>query len=85
MMEWQKLCKVQKKIWVPNGRLIVKTVLKQCYVRKKKYIKDHCYPLPPTPPRPIPFKVTSVDFSGAIFLRNEDELQKSTLTAMLFT
>ena len=68
---WSTTCLVQKEFWIPQGRNVVKKILRQCVVCRYDIRKAFKYPgLPPLPPGHVqyvrPFNCTGVDFMGAI-------------------
>lgn len=75
------LSKIREQYWIPQGRQIVKNVLKTCYICKR--LEGQRFALPPTPPLPVervqnayPFEVTGVDYSGAVQLNDSSQVDK---------
>ena len=74
--------------WLPRGRQVIKKVLKKCVTCAKVQAKS--YGSPSEPPLPaarvtdsLPFQITGCDYTGAIDIRNGENLCKAYL--VLFT
>ena len=82
------LAHVRQNYWIPRGRQVVKSILKQCMHCRRYDQKTMEYPGPPALPtdrvrKGRPFEVTGVDYTGAIQITGEEVPRK--LYICLFT
>lgn len=69
------MTQIREKFWIPAIRQCVKSILRKCIVCLK--VAGRPYPAPEEPPLPKvrvqespPFTITGVDFTGALFVRD---------------
>ena len=82
------LTAIRQSCWIPTGRQYVKTLLRKCTTCRKHSGKPYTVPDPPPLPKTRtldapPFTVTGVDFTGALYVRQNSEELKAYIC--LFT
>ncbi|XP_065917809.1 uncharacterized protein [Dysidea avara] len=75
------LTAIRQSYWIPRGRQYVKMLLRQCTICKRHSGKPYATPDPPPLPKTRtldapPFTVTGVDFTGALYVRQNSEEMK---------
>jgi len=82
------LTALQQSFWIPSGRQYVKKLLRKCFVCRRH--SGRPYATPESPPLPKvrvqdvpPFSITGVDFTGALYVKQNSEEVKVYLC--LFT
>ena len=81
------LIAVRSKFWVLKGRQLVRRIVKSCLVCRRYLPIRLQVPMAPLPEdrvsRSYPFQTSGVDFTGPIYVRNGNNVEKSYIT--LFT
>ncbi|XP_053395587.1 uncharacterized protein LOC128555850 [Mercenaria mercenaria] len=80
---------IRQKFWIPAILQCVKTIIRKCVMCRKVTGKSYAFPDPPPLPRcrvedTVPFTVTSVDFTGALYVRSKNETEEKAYIC-LFT
>lgn len=77
----QTLSNIRYNYWIPQGRAVVRSVLRSCLVCRRH--EGGPYKMPPMPPLPksrvrsaIPFSRTGLDYLGPMFIKSGEELKK---------
>ena len=77
----QTLSLIRQKYWIPQGRAVVKRVLKGCTICRR--YEGGPYRMPLMPPIPVervsvsaPFSYTGVDYFGPLYMKTKKETQK---------
>ena len=75
------LTAIRQRFWIPTGRQQIKSQLRQCIICRKHSGKPYQIPDPPPLPQirtcaSIPFTITGIDFTGALYVRNNHTEEK---------
>ena len=75
------LTAIRQRFWIPTGRQQIKSQLRQCVICRKHGGKP--YQIPDPPPLPhirtcasVPFTITGIDFTGALYVYNNNTEEK---------
>ena len=76
--------------WIPAAWRVVAKLLRKCVICRR--VAGKPFPIPDPPPLPLarvqdgpPFSVTGVDFTGAMYVRNEGAIGEYKVYVCLFT
>ena len=69
------LTAIRQEYWIPSARRIVRTILRKCLIYQKVVGRPYQAPDPPQlikarKQEMLPFEVTGVDFTGALYVRD---------------
>ena len=81
---------LRQRYWIPAARRVVGRLLKKCVTCRRIVGKPFAVPDPPPLPQARvqegpPFDVTGVDFTGAMYVKNEGSFGESKVYVCLFT
>ena len=81
---------LRQRYWIPSARRVVGRLLKKCVICRRVTGKPFAVPDPPPLPQARvqegpPFNVTGVDFTGAMYVKNEGNPSESKVYICLFT
>ena len=74
---WRDNGTVQRQFWIPTARKHIKTLLRRCTTCPRHGGKPYAVPDPPPLPEiqtceSIPFTITGIDFTGALYVRHDN-------------
>ena len=75
------LTAIRQRFWIPTGRQQIKSQLRQCVICRKHSGKPYQIPDPPPLPQirtcaSVPFTITGIDFTGALYVYNNNTEEK---------